>query len=407
MPNFRAWVEETRSGGYSVRHENPDGKRETDYRLDAGVSAIIDGKKVVGKNLANILCEKVRQRFYSNEAGEALGSDEAIIPLIERFILVRESNNYSPNTLKHDRNSLQRMVIENDLRLVSDITREVLVNWKLNMTQRKQKVSTIRGVLSDVRAFLNWLVEEKKLKVSPFGKKMMPASKDPEPRYYTPVEFAALDEALAQVNYPTRLLCNLAHSAGLRKAEALGVTWEDITWKDNGKAELLVRKEISKGKRRSGTVPLDYGLVELLGSRKTGLLVQASRIQIDHFFQRARVLAKLDKKEPALTIHGLRHTFAKNHLQSGMGSLPSLKDLLRDSTLAAVSIYAQFEPTHHHEAIDEAYRRRKIAEKIAGQKTTPIHLQGNGRGKGAESLDGLKPNDTNRDVENDAKRAKK
>lgn len=405
MTNFRVWAEKTRNGGYLVRHVNPDGKREKDYRLEPGESVEIDGKRVVGKNLANLLCEKVRQKYYAKELG-SVAADEAIAPLIDKYIAERESNNYQPSTLEHNRHSLRRLVDDNHIRSIAEINNEQLRDWKINMTQRGLANETIRGTLADTSTFLNWLVETGKLASSPFGKKMLPEKKDAEPKYYTAAEFLALDAELAVRHYPTRILCRLAHSAALRKEEALGVTWEDITWDSNGEANLLVRKEIAKGKKRSGVVPLNAGMMEVLGSRKSGRLVQATKNHVDHYFKMARE-ALLRRDPPAmrreLTIHGLRHTFAKNHLQSGKGNLNSLMKLMRHSTLSSVMIYAQFERTFFREAINETYRQQVLAENLAGQKTTTLKLRGTGGAKKAKSLDRLKPNDTNGDMHNNEK----
>lgn len=399
MPNFRVWVEKTRNGGHLVRHVNPDGSRAKDYRLDPRESLEINGKRVTGKNLANLLCEKVRERYYAKELGVE-SSDEPIGPLIDRFISERESNNYQPSTLTHNRNSLTRLVMDNHIRSIAEIDNDKLRTWKHNMTQRGWATETIRGCLADTSTFLNWLVETGKLRVSPFGKKMLPQKKDAEPKYYTAAEFEALDAELTRRHYPTRILCNLAHGAALRKEEALGVTWEDIIWNSDGTADLLVRKEVAKGKKRSAVIPLDEGIMEILGSRKSGSLVQATKNHVDHYFKMARKACGIRKE---LTIHGLRHSFAKNHLQSEKGNLNSLMKLMRHSTLSSVMIYAQFEKSFLRESIDEAYRKRLMAQTLAGQNMTPLNLRGTGGAKKAKSQNQLKPNDTNGDKQNGQK----
>lgn len=399
MSNFRAWVEKTRNGGYVVRHEMPDGSRVRDYLLQKDESGMVDGKLVIGKNLANRLCEKVRLKYYSTELGVVV-SDEPVLPLIERFIAEREANNYQPTTLTHNRNSLTRLFVDNNLRSISGITNEVLRNWKYNMTRRGWAVETIRGCLADTSTFLNWLVEIGKLKASPFGKNMLPQKKDAEPKYWTAAEFDALDKDLATRHYPTRILCDLANGAGLRKEEALGVTWEDIIWNADGTQDLLIRKEIAKGKKKSAVIPLDAGLMEVLGSRQSGPLVQATKNQIDHYFKMSRKAIGVRKE---LTIHGLRHTFAKNHLQSGKGNLNSLMKLMRHSTFSSVQIYAQFERAFFREAVDETYRQQLIARKLAGQNAGTSILRGRNTGKNPKSLDVLIQDDTARDCKRNSK----
>lgn len=360
MANFRVWVEKTKNG-WAVRHRDEEGKKHTDYPY------------VPHKPLAKELGKKVMLQYLNNEKGDS-DLSLALIPLVEDFIQERETNNYSRNTINHNRNSLMHFICDNDLKTLEHVTHEVIKTWKYNMTKRGWANETIRGCLADVARFLNWLVEEGKLKTSPFGKKMLPKRKDLEPKYYTVSEYQALDKALAEISPETRLLCALAHSAGLRKGEALGVKMEDISWLPNGEGVLLIRKEVAKGKTKSRPVPLDAGILELIGSRRPGLIVQITRNQADHFFQRARKAAGIN---PDLDIHGLRHTFAKNYLQHSGKGIRFLQELLGHSSLMSTMIYSQFDKAYLNESIHRVYEARKLEEKLAGQiSLTPV-LQGN------------------------------
>lgn len=380
MSHFRAWVEKTRNG-FVVRHQNDDGTRRRDHLLEKSSSATIDGKTVVGKNLANLLCEEVKRKHYA----EALGQKDLslrLIPLMDEFLQERETNNYSPNTINHNRNSLMHFICDNDAKKLEDITHEKIKTWKYNMTKRGWANETIRGCLADTARFLNWLVETGKLKTSPFGKKMLPQRKEAEPKYYTVAEYQALHTALGKISPEAQLLCALAHSAGLRKCEALGVQMEDISWLPNGDVELLVRKEVAKGKKKSRMVPLDSELVALIGSRRPGPIARISRNQADHYFQRARKEAGIN---PELDIHGLRHTFAKNYLQHSGKGIRFLQELLGHSTLASTMVYSQFDKSYLHESIHKVYEARKLEEKLAGQISISPFLQGAGRAKVSNS----------------------
>lgn len=365
MPNFRAWVEETRAGNFVVRHEF-NGKRETDYRVKKTHSVIIGEKKIIGKHLANALCDRVSSKFYQDGLGQKDLTVKAE-PLAEQFIQEREINGLSPFTILHNQNSLAAFLRDNAIVSLQDITREVIQEWKANLVNRGRKNATVWGMLSDIRTWLNWLVEREALQVSPFGKKILPRKNDPLPRYYTLEEYRALDTALAQIDHGTRLLCSLAHGSGVRKREGLQVDYEDIQWHDV-MPELLLRKEITKGKRRSRTVPLEPETVDLIGSRKLGRLVGRTVGQIDHFFREARELAGIDQR---LTIHGLRHTFIKNLFQNGKCSTQEAMRIAGQTSPNSMNIYGNFEPSHLQEIVQRAYEERKRREHLLGLKQPP------------------------------------
>ena len=141
----------------------------------------------------------------------------------------------------------------------------------------------------------------------------------------------------------------------------MGVCWEDITWHEEG-ADLLIRKEVAKGKKRSRTIPLDPGVLEILGSRSTGKLAPLdNEWQADHYFWKARIKSGINID---LDIHGLRHTFAKNYLQRGQGNLASLQKLMGHASIVSTMIYAQFEKSYLREGINRAYEQRMIEEGI-------------------------------------------
>lgn len=345
--NTRAWIEKTQSGRYQVRHIDALGKKFTDY---GGIDSKLE---------ANKLRDIVRNRIKSERLGE-IDLKKDILHLAHEFIDAKEVDRRPENSLNHYRASFFSFIRDTNVTHLSDVSRDLILGWKSTMYKQGLAPSTIRGRLSDVRTWLNWMVESKYLIVSPFGKKLMPPKVEPEPRYYTAAEFKALDHALSEIDPFTRILCNLAHSGGLRKKEAVAALWEDIQWSKEG-ADLIIWSKTSKN-NKARTIPLDLGVVLLLGSRKSGrLLGDRTRCSADHYFQRARDKARISDK---LTIHGLRHTFAKNYLQSGQGNLASLKVLLGHKDINSTMIYAQFEKNYLREGIEKAYEARKIAESV-------------------------------------------
>ncbi len=360
MSAFRVWIEPTRKGNFRVRSRDQHGTFRAPYCIEKNESATIDGKLLTGRTLAKAYVKLLEDRFHKSELGDA-DLSQKVEDLLEEFIQDRRTDNFSPKTLYHYEASFRAFMRDIKPALLADVTNEKIRAWKTAMTKQKLSVHTITNQLSDLRTWLNWLKEREHIRVSPFGEKMMPMKKELEPKFYTRSEFVALDEALARIDHPTRVLCNLAHSAGLRKKEGLGVTWEDISWEPEG-AELLLRKEVVKGGKHSRSVPLDPGILEILGSRSTGRLVSGrNEWQINHYFKRARKLSGIN---PELHIHGLRHTFAKNLLQSGKQNLAGVQKLMGHSSIISTMVYAQFEKSYLRESVNRAYEQRMFEEGI-------------------------------------------
>ncbi len=279
MINFKAWVEETRAGNFLVRHRDASGKKHNDYCIEKMQKLEIDGEVKTGRWLANALRDRVMQRYFNHELGQ-FDLTEKIKDCAESFLDECESNNRSICTIRHYDVSLRRFQEETSATTLADITVEKVRDWKVLMTKAGRKNATIRGRLSSLRCFLNWLVNEKKIGVSPFGKKMLPMAKEKEPQFYTRAEFKALDDALALESPMARLACNLAHDCGLRKIEIVGngegrdgVQCEDIEWLGDGKANLILRDEIVKGQKRGRVIRLTRGLLVMIGLRTSGPIV--------------------------------------------------------------------------------------------------------------------------------------
>lgn len=354
MANFRVVIEPTRKGSFRVRSVDKHGKRQSHYCIEKNEGATINGAVLKGRSLAKAYAKIVEERYHKNELGDVdLGVE--VEPLIEEFIQARINDNFQPTTVIKYQTDLGGFMEDMQPRRLFDINRDFILDWKKFMIAKPYETNTIISRLSNLRTFLNWLKDNDKIKVSPFGKKLMPMKKDAEPKYYTTEEFVRLDQAISGISHPARILFHLAHNLGLRKSEARGVCWEDILWSDQG-AELLIRKEVAKGKKRSRVIPMDQGTLNILGSRRSGkLVVLKYPQQIDYLFDCAREKSGINQE---LDIHGLRHTFAKNYLQRGQGNLASLQKLMGHATIISTMIYAQFEKSYLREGIDRAYERR-------------------------------------------------
>jgi len=230
-----------------------------------------------------------------------------------------------------------------------------------SLLQQKKAANTINRRLAALSAYFNFLVESGELAQNPVaGIRKVDAPKS-SPRWLDRKEQYRLNRAmeqdlqLAHQRYPKRWLSRqrdfslmtLLKNSGLRVNEAAQLELGDLTLSER-KGSLLVRK--GKGNKQR-TVPLnadarkalqtwldlrpnipgnDFVFIALESDAKGAL--SSRTIQ--------RIVARYGKKAdlPDLTPHVLRHTFAKNLVNSGV-SLEKVAALLGHSSLDTTRIY--------------------------------------------------------------------
>jgi len=367
MAKFRVILDPTRNGSIRVRHQMPDGKRYPDYCVGKNESAIIDGKSYVGRSLAKMYGKKVEQRYHANELG-GVDPEADLAGLIEKHLDDDLVKGNLPLSRKNKSFSLYKFLNDNNLTRLGQLTTEVIESWKIAMVKAGRVNVTVRGHLSNVRTWVHWLKKKGHVKVDLFGEGMMPTRLEREPHYYVMEEFQALDRVMAAISSEGRKAIYLAHDAGLRKIEITGhplggrrgVRYEDIERSPNGVWILHLRKEVVKGCKHARSIPLTDRLIELLGTKRTGPLVDLKYQQLTNKFVRARRLAKLTKEFGfgKLTVHGLRHTFAKNSLQWGDAPTSAVGDMLGHQDPVSTRVYAQFEKNFFGQIIHKSQERR-------------------------------------------------
>lgn len=379
MANFKAWKEPTRAGNFVVRFR--DGTRDDKGKLkkfkycsvDKNQKMMVDGKLRTGAWLADALAEKLVQRHHQNDLG-IIDSSQPLPGLAEEYIEKKRKDGKALQTILHYENSLKHLLEE--IPTIKDLTTSSLQEWKDTLEMAGYSRNTTYGFLNDTSMFCNWLVRENKLQKSPFPKGMVGAVAGAEPRFYTTAEFMALDATMSKLNHYARIACRLARDYGLRKVEIVGdglermegILWEDLIWRSDGKVDLMIRKGVTKGRKKSRKIHLGDSFVSMLGSRKSGAIVQLKKNALDDLFQKARKLSGIN---PALTFHGLRHTFAKDFLQRTGSNQVALRDLMGHTDVKTTQIYSQFEQSYLDDAMEKLQENRQREEgllNLAGQK---------------------------------------
>lgn len=405
MANFKAWTEQTRTKNIAVRYRNgahlPNGelKKFTHTIIDRNQTVKVGEKMRGAQYIADEIVDQLRNKYILyKELGEC-DLFQPIAQLIEKYIEDCEGRGLGWATIARYELVLHKITIQAKIITLADLTRpisnEKIKDWKATMPvegKKKNKNVTIYSDLIVLFTFCRWLIDNEHLKQWPFAKKTLPSVEERTPKFYTEEEWETLDRMLAIMDPMARLACNLAYYAGLRKIELVGdgknrkgVLWEDLTWHPDGSVDLMVRREVAKGKKRPREINLAPEIIALLGSRKSGPLITLTRNRLTYLVleKARRKLQKLEIKKH-LTIHGQRHSFSKNYLEDGDMDLSALKEMLGHSDIKTTQIYSSHEKSHLARGIERAYvkrQERKALLNLAGQKdsiipeivVTPVH----------------------------------
>jgi len=221
------------------------------------------------------------------------------------------------------------------------------------------KANTVNRRLASLATLMKWAKESGQIEHDPTGNIHAVPQTNPGPRYLDKKEQYALQRAiekdmqLARLRYPKRWVSRQRDAAmvvfllhtGLRLSEALTLQLGDVQLAER-KGQVLVRQ--GKG-GRVRTVPLNVqarkALQEWLAVRPgsgSHVRVQVEGEPSDGLSNRSvqRVLVRIgqDAGLEHLTPHVLRHTFAKNLVDSGVG-LEKVAALLGHSNLNTTRIY--------------------------------------------------------------------
>lgn len=145
-----------------------------------------------------------------------------------------------------------------------------------------------------------------------------------------------------------RLMFSLMYYCGLRKSEAVNLTWKSV------QSDCLIVK--GKGDRWR-SVPLSTELLSELKSlngtgHDTGEYVFHGKTgkpikHLDRLYERARLKAGIDKR---VYCHLLRHSFGA-HIVEGTGDVRTLQELLGHAKITTTQIYSQISSEHKRQVM--------------------------------------------------------
>lgn len=266
---------------------------------------------------------------------------------------------YSPHTIKAYTSDLTDFIlfIEKQYNVVNPAEADhfMIRSWLVDQFDKKNTARSINRKLSSLKSFYRFCIIQGHLSVNPMLKVTAPKHTAPLPVFLTKDNMSNL---LSKVTFPNtfegerdKLIITLLYTTGIRRAELIGLTINDINL-NNSTIKVL-------GKRNKERIlPLGEQMLLLI---KNYLLIRSKIIsQKDKPFENKQQSVFVTNKGDSiynklvhnvvhkylslisshhkLSPHVLRHTFATQMLDNG-AELNAIKELLGHSSLAATQVY--------------------------------------------------------------------
>ncbi len=282
---------------------------------------------------------------------------------------------YSTNTLAAYQNDLgqflvflQRRPADQRPKDWTDVTRDHIISYILEMKEREYASSTIARKVAAVKSFFKFLEETGQIKTNPANDLETPRAEKHLPATISAEE---VDKLLAAPSDSTpaglrdRAMLELLYATGLRVSELVSLNVNDVDL-DEGTVRCM-----GKGKKER-VLPLydraraalykylEHGRPKLLGEgnnqdalflnrRGARLTRQGLWLIIKRYVEQVGITENV-------TPHTLRHSFA-THMLRGGADLREVQQMLGHANISTTQIYTQVTDERLREVYDEAHPR--------------------------------------------------
>lgn len=233
---------------------------------------------------------------------------------------------------------------------------DILAHLDRLRAERKYAASSLHNALRVLSGLFRLAVERHHARANPcrgtYGR--LPRIDVEERPYLTPEELRRLYAACDAMVRPAVVLIG---EAGLRRGEALGLTWQEVA---HDGATVTIRGARAKG-HRARVVPLTALARKTLDEIRRGRVAPLrgedpvfsfGDVTLNHHFKRAADAAGL-----RITPHGLRHAFASGLVRAGV-DLPTVQRLLGHRSIQTTIRYASHAPS---DAVHGAIRALEVS----------------------------------------------
>ena len=290
---------------------------------------------------------------------------------IEAFIQSLRARSASAHTIANYQRDLKRFHRFMDSRKtdLKEIDHLFIRDFLNHLYKQSLTKSSVARILSCIRTFYKFLVQEKLVSENPAEAVSSPRLPKRLPTYLSELEVAQIMEASGQEatlkHMRDRAILELLYASGLRVSELVGLNVSDMDKRESlvrvlgkGRKERIVpfgrfaaeAIEIYMAERnRSSRMHLDNEgnlplFVNLRGTRLTGRSVERL---LEHY----RLYLKPGHR---VTPHTLRHSFATHLLENG-ADLRSIQELLGHSNLSTTQRYTHVTVQHLKREYDKAH----------------------------------------------------
>ena len=228
---------------------------------------------------------------------------------------------------------------------IQKVSHREVRSWFSQLMDDGFKPRTIHRKSSSLKSFFKYLIIQDAVLQSPMDLVPLPKLGKQLPKF---VEEKSLDLLLNEIEFPQsfegkrdKLIIDLFYQTGIRKAELISLTIDDVNFHLN-QIKVL-------GKRnKERIIPISYSLIETIKeyltyrkpSHESNLLITRKgkalypKLVYNIVNENLSKVTTLSKKSP----HVLRHSFATHMLNNG-AELNSIKELLGHVNLAATQVY--------------------------------------------------------------------
>ena len=277
------------------------------------------------------------------------------------FISEKEATNKSPSTVKSYKKTYKKFCDKfGEIEDTQSITQSMFYRWSQSMLNDGISPESINHYLRDMRTFVNWCMDNSREYIQPFKIELVSSQQNP-PKFYDQEEQEALIKRPSKkadyCEWRSWAICNFILATGARTSSIINLQMKDVDLKrkkityshtKNKEAQIIpmssklqsVLKEYIRIWRADTTE--DSYLFSNIG--ENFLTDNALRISFRKYAQ--------DRGVSKTSIHGLRHTFAREFILRD-GNMITLQRLLGHSTLEMTRRYIKIFSEDISEGFDD------------------------------------------------------
>ncbi len=288
--------------------------------------------------------------------------------------IIRDFQNYlkiergmSPNTVSSYSHDAEELLEFCKGLSVREISSEKVVDFLGRMTDRGVSKRSQARVLSSLRSFFSWCIEEGEIESDPCARIDMPKLGKYIPSVLSVDEVTRIIESVApegEKGKRDRAILEVLYGCGLRVSEAASLKISGIWFKEGfvsivgkGDKQRLVplgetASDAIKAYLEERPAPADRSFSDVLFLNRNGRPL--SRVSIFKLVKTQAMAAGIDKE---ISPHTFRHCFATHLIENG-ADLRLVQEMLGHASILTTEIYTHIDSSTWHKAILEHHPRR-------------------------------------------------